>query len=119
MKIKPGRHQIRAILFWSIVILIAPFAVEVVMLAELAGAEFAIGFLLLYLKQSMLQLRERLLRLKATLTNVAGLLNSHIVFNERVFYPHAGLSLTVVAIGAPLLYVALIWYPVIAAGSWT
>jgi len=119
MKIKITKDQWKLILFFSIIILIAPFAIETVMLAELAGAEFAIGFLLLYLKQSILIARQKIAQFITSIENIASMLSRHTAFREGHFLSHAGLSLVVIAIGTPVFYVAIVWYPVLLAGTYT
>ncbi|WP_428818659.1 hypothetical protein [Microbulbifer sp. MCCC 1A16149] len=119
MRIKISKDQWKLILFWSILILIAPFAIETVMLAELAGAEFAIGFLLLYLKQSIMFAREKIAQIQLSIESMASMLSRHTAFRERHFLSHAGLSLVVIATGTPVFYAAIVWYPVLLTGTYT
>lgn len=119
VKLTITKSQLRLVIFWSLVILVAPFALETVMLAELAGAEFAIGFLLLYLKQSMLALRDKVARLKRYLGSIAEISANHLAFSERQFLSHAGFSLAAIALGSPIFFTAVIWYPVLVTGTYT
>ncbi|WP_226665060.1 hypothetical protein [Microbulbifer aggregans] len=119
MKITLTKTQIKLIIFWAILIAIAPFALETLMLAELAGAEFAVGFLLLYLKQSIIIVREKVAGFLRFCGEVAEILSEHFAFREGHYLSHASLSLAVIAIGAPVFYAAIVWYPVLAVRSFT
>lgn len=116
MKIKLSKEQGRKILFWCILLCIAPFALEVVIMAEFVGAELALYFLTVYIRDLYFSIKAKLIELHIFVREIILILNSHPAFNPKVYSAHATTSMALVLFGMPLMYVAVVWYPVIITG---
>lgn len=72
---KLNRMLLKKILFIMIILAVVPFALEVVLLADVAGAEFALLFIIYYLKTTAYLLLERWLQFKRSVIAVCTLLD--------------------------------------------
>lgn len=60
MKFKISRKTVVRIVSWALIALLAPFAIELVFMADIVGAEAALAILFLYGKSLTTMLRERI-----------------------------------------------------------
>ncbi|MEM1404661.1 MAG: hypothetical protein AAGG55_15090 [Pseudomonadota bacterium] len=101
----------------AVLLLLAPFALEVVLVAEVLGAEVALMFLLLYLKDQWRVVEARITGLQNSLTSTLVIVSGHAVANPRVFYVHALMSLLLFAATGSIFYPTAVWYPLATLGS--
>ena len=59
MKFKISRKTIVRIASWTLIVLLAPFAIELIVMADIVGAEAALAILFLYGKSLTSMIRER------------------------------------------------------------
>lgn len=108
---KLDRALCKKILYVLVLLAVAPFALEIVLLADVAGAEFAVLFLVFYFKTTVYALIERWLEFKRSITAVCGLIAELYLFRPRVLATHlTGCSLILVFTSSALLC-CLIWLP--------
>ncbi|MBL4574310.1 MAG: hypothetical protein JKY86_14750 [Gammaproteobacteria bacterium] len=89
---KLDRTLLKKILYIMIILAIAPFALEVVLLADIAGAEFAILFAIYYLKSTAYIAFERWLEFKRRVVAACTLLAGLYFFRPRVLASHLAAS---------------------------
>ncbi len=108
---KLDRPLLKKILFILIILAVAPFALEVVLLADVAGAEFAVFFLIFYLKTSAYAIFERWLEFKSVILAVCSLLAALYLFKPRVLASHLAASSLILALTSSALLCCLFWLP--------
>jgi hypothetical protein len=89
---KLDRALLKKILYIMIILAIAPFALEVPLIADVAGADFAVLFAIYYLKSTSYILLERWLEFKRSVTAVCTLLAELYFFRPRVVVTHLAVS---------------------------
>lgn len=117
MKVKLTSEQKRAIFFWIVVILISPIAVEAIFLADLLGAELAIGFLWYYLKNMVITWEARWISFKMDFRTTLQLISTHGAASPKFFATHYLLSCIILTVSGSLLYMIVIWYPIMIFGG--
>ncbi len=106
-----NRALLKKILFVMIILAVAPFAMEVVLLADVAGAEFAVFFLIFYLKTTAYALYERWLAFKHEVLAICSLLAQLYLFRPRVLASHLAASSLILAITSSALLCCILWLP--------
>lgn len=101
----------RKIGFLLILLMIAPFAIEIVFLADMVGVEFAILFAVFYLKDIVNRLIEKWLELKESLKGFIRLLTELYVFRPRIYFSHLAASTTLLLLTSSVFFACLIWLP--------
>lgn len=117
MKIKLTSEQKRALLFWIIVILISPIAVEAIFLADLLGAELAVGFLWFFVKDMLITWEARWANFKLEFSSSLLAMSKHNAASPKYFAIHYFFSFITLAVTGYLFYVLLIWYPIVIFGG--
>lgn len=108
---KLDRALLKRILYVLILLAVAPFALEVVLLADVAGAEFAVLFLIFYAKTTAYALYERWLALRQSLLAVCSLLAELYLFRPRVLASHLAASSLLLAHTSSALLCCMLWLP--------
>lgn len=108
---KLDRALLKKIFYILIILAIAPFALEVVLLADVAGAEFAALFAIYYLKSTAYILLERWLEFKRSAAAVCTLLAETYIFRPRVVISHVAASSLLLLLTSSLLLSCLMWLP--------
>ncbi|MEX0963107.1 MAG: hypothetical protein WDZ52_03565 [Pseudohongiellaceae bacterium] len=108
---KLDRALLKKILFILIIIAVAPFALEVVLLADVAGAEFAVLFAIYYLKSTAYIVLERWLEFKRSVLVVCTLLAELYCFRPRVMASHLAASSLLLVLTSSALLCCLMWLP--------
>lgn len=108
---KLDRALLKKILYIMIILAIAPFALEVVLLADVAGAEFAVLFAVYYLKSTAYIALERWLEFKRSVIAVCTLLAEFYFFRPRVIVSHLAASSLLLLLTSSLLLSCLMWLP--------
>lgn len=94
-----------------IILAIAPFALEVVLLADVAGAEFAVFFAIYYLKSTAYIVFERWLEFKRSVISICTLLTEIYLFRPRVMISHLAASSLLLLLTSSVLLSCLMWLP--------
>lgn len=108
---KLDRALLKKILYIMIILAVAPFALEVVLLADVAGAEFAVLFLIYYLKSTSYALLERWLEFKRSVIAVCTLLAELYLCRPRILASHLAASSLLLLLTSSLLLSCLMWLP--------
>jgi len=108
---KLDRALLKKIFFVMIILAVAPFAMEVVLLADVAGAEFAVFFLVCYLKTTAYMIYERWLEFKRSMLAICALLSELYLFRPRVFATHLVSSSLLLMLTSSALLCCLMWLP--------
>ena len=112
-----NRETLIKIASWALIILVAPFALEIAFVAEVVGVDVAVGMLLLYFSAFTAAVRSKIDALNAL---VASALQSHagkLRYLTRSYLWNTAFSCIVVWISGSLLLALALWMPtfVIAA----
>ncbi len=108
---KLDKQQLKKILYILIILAVAPFALEVVLLADVAGAEFAVFFLVFYLKSIAYVVLERWLEFKRNVATVLSLLAGLYLFQSRIAVSHIAASGMLLLFTSSVLLSCLMWLP--------
>lgn len=108
---KLDRPLLKKILYILIILAVAPFALEIVLLADVAGAEFAVFFLVYYLKTTAYAILERWLEFKRSVTVTCALLAELYLFRPRIAASHLVASSLLLVLTSSLLLSCLMWLP--------
>lgn len=102
---------------WALIILIAPFALEIAFVAEVVGADIAVGMLLLYFSAFTTAIRNKIDALNSL---IVAALRTHaekaMYLNRSIFWNTAS-SCVVVWIGGSILASFLLWMPTFMIAS--
>jgi len=112
------KEQKRVIFFWIVVILIAPFAFEVLFLAEILGAETAVFFVLYYAKDLWGRVKEKWLWFKAELICCISILLTFGISSPRNITAKYAISLAFFVVTGSFFYSVLALYPAIMLETW-
>lgn len=108
---KLDRALMKKILYIMIILAIAPFALEVVLLADVAGAELAVLFSIYYLKSTSYIVLEHWLKLKRNVTAACTLLAELCFFRPRIMVTHLAASSLLLLLTSSLLLSCMMWLP--------
>ena len=97
--------------FILIILAVAPFAFEVVLLADVARAEFAVFFLIYYLKTTAYIILQRWLEFKCSVFAACSLLAEMYCFRPRIMASHLAASSLILVLTSSLLLSCLMWLP--------
>jgi hypothetical protein len=111
MKLTFNRALLKKIFFVMVILAVAPFALEVVLLADVAGAEFAVFFLIYYLKTTAYMILERWLEFKRSVLAVCSLIAELYFFRPRILASHFAASSLLLLLTSSLLFSCLMWLP--------
>ncbi len=114
---KLDRALLKKILYIMIILVMAPFALEIVLLADVVGAEFAALFAIYYLKSIAYLVYERWLEAKRKMVSICTLLAGVYLFKPRIMLPHFAASSLLLLLTSSLLLSCLMWLPPIYLSS--
>lgn len=118
MKIKISQRTVIRITCLIIFLLISPFAVEIVLLADIVGVEFAITFLFIYLGSYWTLIKQRGNRFKAACVESFDILSKIYVYRPKVYFTHVTVSSVFLILTGSVLLSTLVWVPaVLMSGS--
>ncbi len=86
-------------------------------MAEIVGAEVAVMFLLLYLKDSWNGAVERWRGFQSVIGEYIAIISCHAISSPRVFYVNTVLSVLLFAVTGSVFYLTAVWYPVVIFGG--
>lgn len=107
----PDKETLKAIGYTLVLCVLAVFAFEVVLIAEVVGTEFAVTFVLLYYKQAWFELIERWIRFKAELNQQLLLLSELLVFQPRSYGVSATASCVFILFTGSTVFACAVWLP--------
>ena len=113
MRFRITKKKLKVIFFWLIILSIAPVFIEVLLVAQLMGSEFALFFFAYYYKEILKVSKEKFHTIKneiqqafsilaKTPLGIADNINSHTVFSVAIF-----------VVSGSFMYVLLAWYPLV------
>ncbi|MEM7016640.1 MAG: hypothetical protein AAF512_04780 [Pseudomonadota bacterium] len=111
MKFEINRRTFVLIACWIAIILIAPFALEVVFLAEIVGAEATLGFLFLYIKYISSMMWERLKLAIHIMKSTWRAVPSSPFYNHKVYTLGFVASFVLFWLTGSLLIAMVAWTP--------
>lgn len=112
-----NREQLRKALFVLALLAIAPFAIELIFVAEIVGAEVTVLFFLLFLRDQYRSLKDRWHEFVLEIAAVSAIATTHAVANPRYFYPHVIASFCLFFVTGSTFYLLALWYPVTILGG--
>lgn len=107
------RKQFKRILFWAIVLAIAPFFVEIVLVANLMGAEFALFFAAFYYKEIARLLSRKWLEFREEFVVSINILSDTLPDRPVFLASHSIGSFVLLGATGSLVFVFLSWYWVV------
>ncbi|MGI9278262.1 MAG: hypothetical protein ACR2PX_01335 [Endozoicomonas sp.] len=110
------KKNYKKVLLWCLVLSIAPFFIEIVFIADVLGAEVAIGFLILLLKDFYHTFWIRVQQYKAILKSIVRLIELHPVSQTHVYVFHTTASVVFLLVTGSMLYSMAVWYPIALLG---
>ena len=85
MKFKISRKTIVRIASWTLIVLLAPFAIELIVMADIVGAEAALAILFLYGKSLTSMIRERVSLTSNIVRATYGATPGTIYFHHKLY----------------------------------
>jgi len=102
---------------WALIILIAPFALEIAFVAEVVGVDVAVGMLLLYFSSFMTAVRSRLDALNDLVASALQSPASKVQYLTRSYFWNTATGCVVVWITGSILLPLALWMPTIVIAS--
>ena len=102
---------------WALIILVAPFALEIAFVAEVVGVDVAVGMLLLYFSAFTAAVRSRIDALNALVASALQSRASKLQYVTRSYFWNTALSCVVVWISGSLLLAIALWMPTFVVAS--
>lgn len=115
------KENYKTILWWCLIIALAPFFIEAIFLANLFGAEVTIGFLALLFNGYRSSINYKIQRFKEiskeTANAISYIIAHHPAFQTNVYLMHSTLSLLSLLFFGSLSYAIFVWYPILIFGD--
>ncbi len=111
MKFEPDKSTLKQIGFLLVLLALAPFAIEFLVLADFVGLEFAFSFMLLYFKTLYEDMVYRWWRLKTRFENGFDSIIQLCMFQPRTYGLTATASCVVLVFTGTTLVACAIWLP--------
>lgn len=106
----------RILLLWLLLLCIAPFAIEIVFLADLIGIELAMSFLFYYAKSLYFSVYQRWLDFRGLCSESLKAIANHSVSEPKIFCVNACYSAILFLVTGSSVWALLAWYPVVVFG---
>ncbi|BFM10538.1 hypothetical protein R50072_06910 [Simiduia litorea] len=107
----------KKVLLWSLLLCVAPFAVEIVFLADVVGIEMALAFCAYFLKDTLLIWQTRLRSFRSGVSAGFACIALHAIGQPSCFVQHWLLSAAYFVLSGSLIWAILVWYPIVMMGS--
>lgn len=92
---------------------VAPFAIDFVILADLAGLEALILIVFAFSRSSFSMLFSRVLQLRRDLADTIWMLLRLPIFQPRIYFSHATLSSVLILACCSVVLAGVVWLPVL------
>lgn len=102
---------------WALIILIAPFALEIAFVAEVVGVDVAVGMLLLYFSSVTAAVRSKLDALNALVASALQSPACKVQYLTKSYIWNTALGLFVVWISGSILLSLAVWMPTFVIAS--
>ncbi len=102
---------------WALIILVAPFALEIAFVAEVVGVDVAVGMLLLYFSAFTNAVRSKLDRLNALVESALQSRAGKLRYLTRSYFWNTAFSCVVVWISGSVLLALALWMPTFVIAS--
>jgi hypothetical protein len=96
-----------------LLLVLAPFLPEILLMADIVGLELAIAFLFYYLRSYWYLVLHFFRRLKTELVEVYWILVRCYLFRPKVYYSHVSVSLLILLVTGSTVVSMLIWAPAV------
>lgn len=117
LKIKLDRKTLIRISCLLLLIMVLPFSLELILLIDIGGIDFAVTFLMVYLGTIYNTIIVKLDTLKREVSSFLHFLAQLYIFKPRVFVSHATASGVVMALTCSVFLACLFWIPTIYVSS--
>jgi len=102
---------------WALIILIAPFAFEIAIVAEVVGVDIAVGMLLLYASSVVESVRNRISALNSLLEAALQSPASRLRFVTKSYFWNTAFSCVFVWVTGSVLAMLVLWMPMLMVVS--
>ncbi|MDP6094669.1 MAG: hypothetical protein QGG67_01540 [Gammaproteobacteria bacterium] len=96
---------------------VLPFSMELILLIDIGGIDFALTFLIFYLGATYNTLIVKLDNLKRDVSDFGFFISGLYMFKPRVFVPHATASGVLIVLTCSVFLTCLFWIPVMYVSS--
>ena len=117
LKIKLDRKTLIRISCLLLLIMVLPFSLELILLIDIGGIDFALTFLMVYLGTIYNTIVVKLDTLKREVSSFLQFLAQLYIFKPKVFVSHATASGVVIALTCSIFLACLFWIPTIYVSS--
>jgi hypothetical protein len=117
MKIFEKYPKLKPVLMCLLILVAAPFALELLIFLEFGGIEVAFTCLMMILKPFTTWATPRLQAIKDTLAALFCTLLRHPISNSRVYFTHVTASLFVLFVTSSLFLSVFLWVPALIYGG--
>lgn len=117
MKQKFDKHFLKQVGFVLVFLALAPFSIEIVLIADVAGIEFAVTFMAVYYRAVFADLVERWWRFKNRFNERLGKLAELVLFQPRSYGLTATASCLIILLTGSTLVACSVWLPAMAMSS--
>jgi hypothetical protein len=111
------KKHYKTVLLWLLILAVAPLFVEILFVANIVGAELAVGFLLLVIKNIYENWQYRAQRIKGYLSDVNQIIHNQPIWQINIYIFHVTASVVVLFFSGSMVYSVLVWYPVVLFGN--
>lgn len=109
----------KTILIWLLLIAVTPLFVEILYIANMVGAEVALAFLLIVVKDIYEQARYRLQQIKEFLVQSIKFIRYHPVCQANIYLAHSLAYLVALFFTGSMALSIIVWYPIVLFGGTT
>ncbi|MBO6564540.1 MAG: hypothetical protein JJ956_07340 [Pseudomonadales bacterium] len=117
MKQKFDKHFLKQVGFVLVFLALAPFSIEIVLIADVAGIEFAVTFMAVYYRAVFADLVERWWRFKNRFSERLGKLAELVLFQPSSYGLTATASCLIIVLTGSTLVACSVWLPAMAMSS--
>lgn len=107
----------KLIISWCIILLVAPFMMEVLLFVDIMGVEATIGFLLLLFNEYKADYELRKYKIRQFVTCLSDIVKRHPAFQLNVYCIHTISSVLVLVVTGSMTYAIVAWYPIMVLGD--
>jgi len=114
MKFKFDKKMLVQIAYLLVLLVIAPFAFEILILADFVGVEFAVTFMLFYFRNSAEDFIQKCYHVKHDLIRSIDALSAQFIFQPKNYLFHASASCLVLVLLSSTFFACALWMPIFA-----
>ncbi|CAM3805810.1 hypothetical protein [Parendozoicomonas haliclonae] len=107
----------RAIIAWCIILMIAPFFIEIIIVADVLGAEVAVSFFVLLFNDYKNRFILKLHQAKEIFKTLCLIIQQHPIAQGHIYGFHLVMSVACVLMTGSVIYATAVWYPILILGQ--